>query len=92
MKFIGAIAFLDTVNHENRDTTVMNFDVASDWFASVKEHWTQAVMTGAFDGTEVLINVYQYDGSAKYFERVENEEYTQAIVVKSHSIMNPYYA
>lgn len=90
MKLVGAIAFLDSMTKENRTTTVMPFDVASDWFQSVREFYRPMVMTGDYDGTEILVTMYEYKGKLGYYSPVDDFDFTGA-VVHSMSIMNPYY-
>lgn len=77
-KFVGAIAFLDS-DVPDRITKPGEFEVISDWFISVRDYFTQEVITGNYDGTAVLITVYKgtaYDGE----------------VMGSLVIANPYYA
>lgn len=91
-KFIGAIAFLDS-KKEDRRTAVMDFEIAAEWFNSVKEFFAQEVMTGNYDGTEVLVNVYEYGGKKGIYSSISSAEFivdTDNLVV-SKSIMNPYY-
>lgn len=93
MKLIGMITFLDSAERENRQTAVMSFGIAADWFKSVKEFMTQEVMTGNYDGTEIMISVFQYDGPASQFDFVPESEfhYDSTNLVESYSIMNPYW-
>lgn len=93
MKFIGVITFLESAEKENdsRETAVMPFDVAADWFQSVTEFHKQAVMVGDYDGTEVLINVFQYNGSVDFYGRPDHPEFDSDMLIHSVSIPNPYY-
>jgi hypothetical protein len=90
-KFVGAIAFLDSESgKEGRLTLVMSFGLAAEWVASVKEYYTQEVMSGNYDGSEVLVTVYEYVGQADVYERATFWNY-DTNVVGSLSINNPYY-
>lgn len=81
MNFVGFISFLDSTK-EDRRTTVVEFAVIADWFISVTEFYRQEVMTGDYDGTEILINVFEFDQLGQY----ESDK-----LVETVSIMNPYY-
>ena len=90
MRLIGMITFLDSLC-EGRSTAVMDFRIASDWFQSVREYFQQEVMTGRYDGSEIMISVFEYKGSEGIFGRPENFEFDSDNLVQSLSIMNPYY-
>lgn len=89
-KFIGAIAFLDS-EKEDRRTAVMTFEIMTDWFQSVLEFHRQAVKLGDFDGTEILVNVYEYSGTHKPFEGVHPYMFDSQDLIHSESIRNPYH-
>ena len=59
--FIGAIAFLDSAERENRITVPMGFIQMADWLDYVIEFYKGEVMGRYYDGTEILISVYQHN-------------------------------
>lgn len=87
MRFFGAIAFLDSTR-EDRVTAVTNFEVISDWYQSVKEFFPQEVMSGDYDGTEIMISVYEYRGHDGV---ITEFDYDSDRLVGHMTIRNPYY-
>lgn len=87
MQFIGAIAFLDSAERTDRVTNVMQFEVMTDWFTSVRDYFQEEVRTGFYDGSEILVTVYQFEGNRP----VTDFDYDSERVIDSLSIMNPYY-
>jgi hypothetical protein len=90
MKFIGVIAFLDSVERQNRITTQMSFEVMVDWVSSVIEFYRQDVRTGEFDGTEILVQVYEFNPERN--SDIENWDYDSDDIMDSIIIPNPYSA
>ena len=89
MKFVGFIAFLDS-EKEDRQTTVMDFAIAADWYISVTDFFQQMVMTGEYDGTEVLVNLHQYFGPAEPFQPSYDAVFDSDTLERTISIKNPY--
>lgn len=89
MKFIGAIAFLDSTR-EDRQTKVMSFMIGADWFNSVRSYFLHETNAGNYDGTEILVNLYEYKGDAEVFAEGEID-YDSSLLIESSSIKNPYY-
>lgn len=77
-KYIGQIEFVGS-SKLGRTTLVMEFGLMLDWFKSVVEFHKGEVMTGHYNGTEVVISVFE----------ASNDGYSDRLL-ETVSIMNPY--
>lgn len=62
LAFVGTITFCGSYVRQDRATNVMTFDVMVDWMKSCADHFEQMVVAGDYDGSEIFIDVYEYQG------------------------------
>lgn len=77
-KYVGQIEFIGS-SRLSRTTAVMEFGVMVDWFKSVVEYHRPMVNVGDYDGTEIVISV---------FEHIPDMDCDRLLDMVS--IMNPY--
>lgn len=62
LAFVGAITFCGSYVHDDRATRVMDFGTMVDWMKSAHDYFAQMVLAGDYDGSEIFIDIYEYQG------------------------------
>jgi len=84
LRFIGRLDFPYS-QKADRLTAPMSFETMCDWASSVDEFFRQAIAAGDYDGTEVIVRIYEYT------EGTVHENLTKGKLIDSNVIDNPDY-
>lgn len=89
-KYFGVVEFLGSEERESRTTSVMDFELTAEWLRVTEETYRDVIMSGQYDGYEIVVLVYEYCGDEGKFGPVVGWDVDSEKVLVRKEFMNPY--